>query len=155
MALAHFHHVWDDTSGGSMFAVPLVGPFVCQHCPFTSVVRQQFICHMVSMHDALKHVLAIHFNGERTMDDLIESGVTPSQAEAEGEGEGDGEAEGEAETTKDDDEAGEDQDDESDIAEDEEDNDVEEEIEEDEMTMEMSSQSAGDGHGNDNNLSSW
>jgi hypothetical protein len=72
VALGHFHNVWDDTSGGSLFAVPSGGPFVCQHCPFKSIVRQQFIGHIVSQHEALKHVLAIQFNGERTIEDLIE-----------------------------------------------------------------------------------
>ena len=72
LALSHFHHVWDENSGGP-FTVASAGPYVCQHCPFNSSSRQTFICHIVSQHEALKHVLAIQFDGQRTVSDLIET----------------------------------------------------------------------------------
>jgi len=70
LALAHFYQVWEDDrpeNGG--FYVPPEGPFVCQHCPFTTNSRAAFIAHIVHQHDALKSVMSLQY-GDKTVEDL-------------------------------------------------------------------------------------
>merc|ERR1712223_2013092 len=70
LALAHFYQVWeDDRPENGSFFVPAEGPFVCQHCPFTSSARAPFIAHFVNQHEALKSVMSLQY-GDKTVEDL-------------------------------------------------------------------------------------
>lgn len=70
LALAHFYQVWeDDRPENGSFYVPPEGPFVCQHCPFTSSARAPFIAHFVNQHEALKSVMSLQY-GDKTVEDL-------------------------------------------------------------------------------------
>lgn len=106
LALSHFHHVWEENSGG-LFAVASSGPHSCMHCSFRVTSRQAFICHLVSEHDALKHVLAVQFEGQKTLEDLIETeSASPTQDPQSENGfaeEDDEEVEGEEEEEEDED----------------------------------------------------
>ena len=70
LALAHFYQVWeDDRPENGSFFVAAEGPFVCQHCPFTSSARAAFIAHFVNQHEALKSVMSLQY-GDKTVEDL-------------------------------------------------------------------------------------
>jgi len=91
LALAHFYQVWEDDrpENGSFYVAP-EGPFVCQHCPFTSSARATFIAHFVNQHDALKSVMSLQY-GDKSVEDLYTISSNGSNNEDETYDEGDDE----------------------------------------------------------------
>jgi hypothetical protein len=89
LAVAHFNHVWDDSSpeNGSFF-VPADGPYVCPHCPFNSTTRAPYIAHIVNQHEALKSVMSLQY-GDKTIEDLYTIGTTGNDDETYDEGDDD------------------------------------------------------------------
>ena len=73
LAQTHFSHIWEDSTLGAYHMPRVSGQgYSCQHCPRTAPSRTSFIRHIVKQHDAMTQVLAVQFDNQKTIQDLVQ-----------------------------------------------------------------------------------